>query len=68
MTPEAQKELEGYTQFISEFDFELSKGQLNVSSFMGNLFQCLAIDRQRPPTMFVRDAPGAFRPCRTCWT
>lgn len=49
MTPEAQKELEGYTQFISEFDFELSKGQLNVSSFMGNLFQCLAIDRQRPP-------------------
>ena len=49
MTVEAQGELEGYTRFISEFDFELSTGKLNVSSFMGNLFQCLAIDRQRQP-------------------
>lgn len=49
MTVEAQAELEGYTRFISEFDFGLSTGKLNVSSFMGNLFQCLAIDRQRQP-------------------
>lgn len=49
MTVEAQAELEGYERFISEFDFGLSTGKLNVSSFMGNLFQCLAIDRQRQP-------------------
>lgn len=49
MTTKAQTELERYTRIISEFDFELSTGKLNLSSFMGNLYQCLAIDRQLQP-------------------
>ncbi|MBW3243516.1 hypothetical protein KUV57_12660 [Epibacterium sp. DP7N7-1] len=54
MTNEADRELENYAAFIADFDFELSNGWLNITSFLFHLFQCLAADRQRQPP-FVDD-------------
>lgn len=59
MVTEEQKEIEGFTQFISEYNFQLSTGKLNVSAFMAYLFQCLAFDRNRQPP-FLTDMQQAL--------
>ncbi|OOY24886.1 hypothetical protein BMI91_00060 [Thioclava sediminum] len=55
-------QLEGFTKFISEYDFDLTTGKLDLSSFTSNLSYCLAIDRQQQPP-HPRNMFEALREC-----